>query len=122
MPSYKAQQFIDAIPGTGGVVTTIARIVGCDWHTAKKYIDGYATIKRAYEDECERVLDKAEHNVIAPILDGQDEEARLSKWYLTMKGGDRGYAPKQRQEISGAVTLTVVREDEPDGKAEEATP
>ena len=32
--SYTAQTFIDAIPGTGGIVSAIARKVGCEWNTA----------------------------------------------------------------------------------------
>ena len=59
MPTYKAQQFIDAIPGTGGVISLLAHNVGCKWHTAKKYIDAHPTIKRAWEAECNKVTDKA---------------------------------------------------------------
>ena len=41
---YTAKQFIEAIPGSGGIVSTIARRVGCNWYTAKKYIDNYPTV------------------------------------------------------------------------------
>jgi hypothetical protein len=66
-PQFKAQEFIDAIPGTGGIITKIAAKVGCSWHTAKKYIDNYATVLQAYNDECEKVLDMAESVVIKKI-------------------------------------------------------
>jgi hypothetical protein len=33
---YNAQQFIKAIKNSGGIITTIAARVGCDWDTAKK--------------------------------------------------------------------------------------
>ena len=95
---YKAQEFIDAIPGTGGIVTKIAAKVGCSWHTAKKYIDNYATVQQAYAAECERVLDAAESVIIKKIT---EEDEQTAKWYLTMKGGDRGYAPKSRHELTG---------------------
>lgn len=95
---YKAQQFIDAIPGTGGIVTKIAARVGCSWHTARKYIDNYPTVLRAYTDECEELLDTAE-SVIIQKIDEDDEQ--MAKWYLTMKGADRGYATKQRIQHSG---------------------
>ena len=52
---YTAKQFIDAIPGTGGIVSTIADRVGCKWHTARKYIEEYPTIKEVYNEEIERV-------------------------------------------------------------------
>jgi len=28
---YTAEQFIKAIPGSGGIISTIARRVGCGW-------------------------------------------------------------------------------------------
>lgn len=97
---YRAQQFIDAISGSGGIITTIAKRVGCSWHTAKKYIDGYATVAQAYADECEKVLDAAESVIVGGIVEEKDRQ--IAKWYLTMKGGDRGYASKQKLEHTGA--------------------
>lgn len=93
---FKAQQFIDVIPGSAGIITTIAKRIGCDWHTVKRYIDNYATIKAAYDDECEKVLDAAESVVIGEIVEQKD--IQTAKWYLTMKGSRRGYAQVQRQQ------------------------
>lgn len=95
---YKAKDFIDAIPGTGGIVSTIARKVGCDWHTAKKYITEYVTVRQAYQDECEKVLDKAESVIVKDIA--ENEDVQTAKWYLTMKGDKRGYASKTRHDVS----------------------
>ena len=97
MNSYKASDFIAAIPDTGGIISAIARKVGCDWHTAKKYIDVYPTVKAAYDAECERVLDLAETVIIEDIVKQRDTQT--AKWYLTMKGRERGYAQTQRQEV-----------------------
>jgi len=82
---YTAKQFIDAIPGTGGIVATIADRVGCKWHTAKKYIEEYATVKEVYEDECERIADLATSTVFKAIRDG---DIPTAKWYLTKKRKD----------------------------------
>lgn len=111
---YRAKDFIDAIPGTGGIITTIARRVGCSWHTAKKYIDNYATVQQAYQAEKERVLDKAEINIIDPIMQAENPDTDLSKWYLTMKGRSRGYAKTERHEVEGGgeVVFKVVYEDD----------
>ena len=95
---YTAQQFIDAIPNSAGIISTIAKRVGCHWHTAKKYIHGMPTVLAAYEDECNKVLDLAE-TVILESLQQKDEQ--MAKWYLTMKGRDRGYAQTQRNEVTG---------------------
>ena len=79
---YKATDFISAIPGTAGIIDTIAKKVGCDWHTAKKYIDEYQSITQAYNDEVERVSDMAVAVVIKAIKDG---DVPTAKWYLTKK-------------------------------------
>lgn len=88
MSKYTAQHFIEAIPGTGGIVSAIARKVGCDWNTANKWINDAPTVKRAYDAECEAMLDLAESTVLKNIKDGDTADA---KWYLTKKGKRRGY-------------------------------
>lgn len=103
---FKAQQFIDAIPGTGGIISTIAKRVGCSWNTAKKYIDTYSTIKQAYNDECETVLDAAESVILTDI---KAKDAQTAKWYLTMKGRRRGYA--KRHEVVD-IDLSKLNEDQ----------
>lgn len=118
---YKAQDFIDAIPTSGGIITTIAERVGCAWNTAYKYIHEYATIKAAYDDECERVTDMAEsvliHNIRLAAKKQREKEggpvdSADAKWYLTRKGKSRGYV--ERQEVTGkdgdTITFRVVRE------------
>lgn len=93
---FTARQFIDAIPGTGGIITTIARRVGCSWHTAKKYVDSYPSIQRAYQDECESVLDLAEAQLISAI---KARDLQAIRYYLSTKGKRRGYT--ERHEITG---------------------
>ena len=94
---YAAADFIEHIPGSGGIISTIAKRVGCAWHTAKKYCTEYATVAKVYQDECEGVTDLAESTVLKAIRDG---DVSAAKWYLTMKAKDRGYA--ERKEITGA--------------------
>jgi len=86
--SYTAQDFIAAIPGTGGIISAIARKVGCEWETARAWIDKYPTVKRAYDAECEAMLDLAESTLLKNVKDGDTADA---KWYLTKKGKRRGY-------------------------------
>lgn len=118
---YGAQVFIDAIPGTGGIVSAIARKVGCDWYTVKRYIDNYPTVRAAYDAECEAMLDLAESTVLKNIKDGDTQDA---KWYLTKKGKRRGYgdAVEVTGEGGGPVTFRVVYERKrgPDGSPDNA--
>ena len=103
---YTAEQFIEAIRNSGGIVSTIASRIGTDWHTAKRYIDGMPTVAQAYADECEAVLDLAESKLIMSIKDGNTQDA---KWYLSKKGKSRGYGDVLQHEGSdgGPVVLRV---------------
>jgi len=94
---YRAQDFIDAIPGTGGIITTIAKRVGCAWHTAKKYIDTYPTVKRAYDDETESIADLAEVGLIKAL---KAEDGSMIRFYLTTKARHRGYVVKQEVDVT----------------------
>lgn len=127
---YKASDFINIIPGTGGIITAIAKRVGCDWHTAKKYIEEYSTVKRAYEDELELVSDIAESVVIGNIKiayekqrkDKQPADSSDAKWYLTRKGKGRGYVEKAEMDVTtggqpiAITTVEIVKDygDEPE--------
>jgi len=94
---YTAQQVIKAIQGSGGIVTLIAKRLGCSWHTARNYIDKYPTARRAYEDEDEKTLDLAESKVIEAINAG---DGQMVRYYLSTRGRKRGYV--ERQEVTGA--------------------
>lgn len=93
---YTAQTFIDAIPGSAGIITTIAKRVGCDWHTAKKYIYGHSTVLEAYEDECQGMGDLAEVELYKLIKSG---DLGAIKFYLATKMKARGYV--ERTEVTG---------------------
>jgi len=94
---YTAQQFIDAIPGTGGIVTNLAIKLRCAWHTANDGIERWPTVKRAWQNECAKVTDKAQSNVIRAIV--EDEDLATSKWWLVLKHPD--FMPKEKREITG---------------------
>jgi transposase-like protein len=104
---YTTQDFIDAIPGTGGIVSAIARKVGCDWATANKWVNEYPTVKRVYDAECESMLDLAESVILKNIKDGDTADA---KWYLTKRGKRRGYgdAVELLGKDGGDITVNVV--------------
>ena len=104
MSKYTAQEFVDAIAGTGGIVSAIARKVGCDWNTAKKYSDTYPTVRAAYDAECEAMLDLAESTVLKNIKDGDTQDA---KWYLTKRGKRRGYGDAVEVTGEGGGALVV---------------
>ena len=95
---YTAQQFINAIPGSGGIVTLISDRIGCSWNTARKYIDTHPSVRAAYNAECDKVLDAAESVILGKI---KEKDEQTAKWYLIMKGRGRGYIQGQRFEVQG---------------------
>jgi len=96
---YTARQFINAIPGSGGIISVIARKIGCDWRTAHRYCTEYSTVRLVYEAEREGVLDLAETKLIEAIRDG---DMAAIKFYLTTIGKRRGYTERQEIEHTGA--------------------
>ncbi len=102
---YTAGQFIAAIKGSGGVISAIADAVGCSWHTARKYIDQYPTVKEAWENERQRITDRARHNIIRAIGDG---DLQMSKWWLQVM--DPEFVERNKTELTGkdGEGLTIV--------------
>lgn len=103
---YTAKQFIGAIPGTGGVITAIAERVGCSWNTAKKYIEEYATVREAYDQECNRITDTARNNIIQAIERKHAPDLSLSKWWLQVK--DSTFRETTNVNVSGEQVVRIV--------------
>jgi len=79
---YTAKQFIEAIKGSGGIISTVATRMDCEWRTAKKYIENSPSVQAAYQDELEKVNDMAVGVLIKSIRDGDIASA---KWWLSRK-------------------------------------
>jgi hypothetical protein len=97
--TYTAEQFVKAIKNSGGIITTIAARVGCDWNTARKWITTHPTIQAAYQNECETVSDVAQSILMTSIKDGNTQDA---KWWL---------ARKRRGEFGD--NLAIITDDKP---------
>jgi hypothetical protein len=103
---YTAQQFLEVIPGSGGIVSTIAKRLGCDWHTADTYINTHPTVKAAYEAERQSILDLCESVVFRNVQIAQESQRNGTvgdtsdaKWVLSRLGKERGYTTGH--EVSG---------------------
>ena len=103
-PRFHAAQFIKAIPGTAGIITTIAKRVGCTWHTARRYINKHPTVAKAYADECETLTDVAEAKLYVQINKG---EMWAVKYYLSTKGKNRGYTTRTEHTGPGGEAIPV---------------
>jgi len=72
---YGKQKTLEAIQGSGGIVSTIAKRLGCSWYTAKKLTTRWPDAERAYIDEKEHLLDLAETTLLTAIKNGDIQEA-----------------------------------------------
>jgi hypothetical protein len=88
-------QMLEAIRGSNGIVTNIKRRLEAIrgericWDTVDKYIHKWNETETALKSEKEEMLDMAEHNILKDIVERHD--VGTSKWYLRMKGKERGY-------------------------------
>ena len=99
MLHYKEEDIIEAIKGTGGIISTIAKKLNCSWTAADKYTSNWESTKKCLEDERETVLDLAESAVIREIQNG---DIQAAKYMLSTKGKRRGYTEKQEIEMTGS--------------------
>lgn len=122
----KAAQWIALIPGTGGIVTQLARKAGTSWTAARNAIDRWPTVKEAYEEERQTTLDLAEAIILdnlklakraqQPTVDpgtgltmpGVVVDSGDARWMLATVGKDRGFS--QRHEMTGASGGNIVIE------------
>lgn len=94
---YTKAKTVAAIHGSGGIISTIAKRLGCTWMTARKLTTKWPEAEEAYKDEKEQLIDLAETTLLQAIKGG---DISATKWYLGTIGKERGYT--ERQEITGA--------------------
>lgn len=98
-------KILKAIKGTGAVVSTIAKRLGVEWHTAKRYIELYPETREAYEAEEEAMLDISDIGLYQAV---KEREPWAIKWLQSTKGARRGYFTKQNIDItSGGEALEL---------------
>ena len=110
---YCTKDFIEAIPNSGGIISTIAARVQCNWSTADHWIKTKPTVAKAYADECESVGDLAESVIFTNIqlARKQQKDKKLAdtsdaKWYLSRVRRGK-YATRTEQDVtSGGEPLT----------------
>lgn len=104
MAKANQKAVIEAIKGSGGVMSTIAKRLDISWYTAQKYVSKWASTKEAFEEELETMKDMAESKIYASIQSGNTQDA---KWFLSRKAKDRGYADKLELEAKNETVITV---------------
>jgi hypothetical protein len=135
-------QLLKAIPGSGGIMSTIAARLDVDWNTARRAIEIYPEAQAAYDAECEGKLDIAESVVIKNVeiaalrqkeqidrrnaqpkderpLEISQVDSADAKWLLSKRGKRRGYGDSV--EIGGPLgtplTIKIVKASDATGNS-----
>jgi hypothetical protein len=106
---YTEKKVLAAIKGSGGIITTIANRIGCEWHTAKKLTQKWQSTRDAYKDERETILDMSESAILKSIKEGNTQDA---KWLLSSLGASRGFGKEQgtdKDEVIARLTEIVTK-------------
>ena len=98
------EMVLEAIKGSGGIVSTVSKRLDCAWSTARTHIDKWDETKAAFDDERQAILDMAEGVIYNSIKEGNSQDA---KWILATLGKNRGFSEKHEVEHSGATTQQV---------------
>lgn len=102
-------QLLEAIQGTQGLISKIQKKLegiikeSIGWDAVKRHLDKYPSCAEAIQAEKEAVLDLAENNIFQAL---SQKDLATSKWYLKMKGKERGYVETQ-EIITNADPLNI---------------
>lgn len=86
--NYPLEQILEAIKDCHGIMTTVAKRLGCQWQTAKKYVLRYPEAVEAFQAEELSGIDKAESILYQKVEEGDMNALSL---YLSKKGRRRGW-------------------------------
>lgn len=104
------EQVLEAIKGTQGLISKIQKKLEAAlgeticWDTVEKYVHKWEVCEAALKAEKEAMLDLAENNIFKALT---QNDLATSKWYLRMKGKERGYVETQEIHNVNADPLNV---------------
>ena len=104
---HSAGDIINAIKGSAGIKTTIAKRLGVVRQSIDNYIERYPTVKEAYLTEKAGIDDAAQSVVINDIL--QNRSVETAKWWLRVKCADEFNPPAQidlNAQVNGTLHIT----------------
>lgn len=103
------EMMVECIKNTQGLISKIQRKLEeatgetWSWETVNNYVHKWPEAEAAVRAEKEAMLDLAENNVFKAL---NKDDLATSKWYLKMKGKERGYVETQ-EIITNADPLNI---------------
>ena len=95
--NWKREQVQEAIKGSFGIMSTVAKKLGCNWDTAHRAVNRWAETRQAYQDEDNRSLDLSESKMLELI---NEKDGPMIRFHLATKGRGRGYVQKSETDIT----------------------
>ena len=118
MTRINKKNFKEACIGSGGVQTIIAKAIGVTRGAITKYLNKHPEMRKFVEEEGEKIVDVAEHNIDRDIVAGDVDS---SKWALTnrKRGKVRGYGAKTELDVKDERTRIIIEKaDDANNKME----
>ena len=105
MARINKKKFKEACKGSGGVGSIVAKTIGVTRGAIYHYLEKHPEMRKFIDEEGEKIMDVAEHNIDKEIVEGDIE---VSQWVLLnrKRGKARGYGPKQQLEHLGEAHAT----------------
>lgn len=85
---YSLETVLKAVEGSGAIMSVVAKRLGCEWQTAKKYVLKYPEAVKLFESEELKGIDDAESKLLELVRNGDLNAITL---YLRYKGRRRGW-------------------------------
>lgn len=101
---FTAEQVIEAIRLSNGIISAAAKALGCNRATVAAYIERYPTIAAAHQEARETTLDIVENELMKQIKSGN---ITAIIFYLKTQGKHRGYVERQEHDVKADVVATT---------------
>lgn len=102
---YDRDKFVEAVQGSGGILSTIAARLGVERYTVARWRDNLPEVQEIIADETEKTLDMAENGLIVAARDG---DLKAINFLLSTKGKNRGFTTKVENNLSGEISTKSV--------------
>ena len=110
MKKITKEQFLECIKGSQGLLSKVQQKLQAatgetwSWETVRNYVDKWEEAQEAIKAEKEAMLDIAENNIFRDMVNG---DVGTSKWYLRMKGKERGYEDTAQLQLDNSDPLRI---------------
>ena len=104
------ERFKKAIEGSSGIKSVICARMPCDHVTLARWLAEHKSLRRAYDDECDKMLGLAHSVVTGNIEVALDElqedghkgqvDSSDAKWYLSKKGKAHGFGDEPAVQVT----------------------